>query len=610
MPGFAGIYSPLPKEQAVIIVDRMIATMDHSPHYATGSLNNERIGIYVQWKAHKDTCAAQQPYRTVGNQQTLVLSGEYPGCQKARASTGNSEATALPTPIRDLLHRYARSKDAFFSTLNGPVCGLLIDETETAILLFTDSSGTERIYFTEDHGTLYFATEAKAILAVRENTRRFDETALLEYLTFGCTLGTRSLYHSISMIPPGGWLHASKGHLSAGIYFDPTTLEGNTPIADTTFAESLASTLRTTVPKYIQSGTSEAVSLTGGLDTRLILAAAENQLRTMPCFTYSGADTDPLDVRIAKKVASELSSAHHTLHLESDFFSSFAKVARQTVYISDGYAGITGAHELYLSRKARDVAAVRITGNYGGELLRGISTLKPQSINRSIFNDAMARKIDDLSRNSPENQTHPTTFALKKEIPYALFGNLAVGRSQIGFRSPFLDNEVIFLAYKASRATLTSRVAGLSTVRNFSRGLASIATDKGDLGGLPFPLSELLKAYLYLTFKLDYYNNEGFPTALMPLEGAFRAGLSATGLLGLHKHLHYRSWLRGPLAAFLAEKMNSVTVLGNAIWNRDFLSTIAERHVAGQANFIAEINLILTIAEIEESLLRSSNYRV
>lgn len=595
-------------EQASTIVDRMIATMDHSPNYVKGRLNNAKIGIYVQWTAHKDTCAAQQPYRAFGDQQILFLSGEYPGCRRTIASTQQSEAAALPTPIKDLLQRYARSKEAFFSALNGPVCGLLVDESEHAILLFTDRSGAERIYFTEDHGTLYFATEAKAILAVRANTRRFDETALLEYLSFGCTLGTRSLFHSIRIVPPGGWLQASKDHLSSGIYFDATTLEGLPPISDATFAENLASTLRTTVPNYIHSGASEAVSLTGGLDTRLILAAAENQLQSMPCFTYSGADTDPLDVRIAKKVASKLSSAHHTLHLESDFFSSFAAFAKQTVYISDGYAGITGAHELYLSRKARELAAVRITGNYGGELLRGISTLKPQTINRSIFNDAMARKIDDLARNYPEDETHPTTFALKKEIPYALFGNLAVGRSQIGFRSPFLDNEVISLAYKASSNALTSRSAGLSTVRKFSAGLAGIATDKGDLGGFSFPFSELLKTYLFITFKLDYYNNEGFPTALMPLERVFRAGLNATGLLGLHKHLHYRSWLRDPLSAFLTEKMTSIAVLGNSLWNRDFLSTVAARHIEGQANFVAEINLILTIAEIEESLLHSSNY--
>ena len=48
----------------------------------------------------------------------------------------------------------------------------------------------------------------------------------------------------------------------------------------------------------------------------------------------------------------------------------------KAVYLSDGYLGMSGAAELYVNSLARDIAPVRLTGNWGSELLRRVRAFK------------------------------------------------------------------------------------------------------------------------------------------------------------------------------------------------------------------------------------------
>ena len=50
--------------------------------------------------------------------------------------------------------------------LNGCFSGLLIDLRTSTIALFNDRYGLARLYYHEERGDLYFASEAKALLEV------------------------------------------------------------------------------------------------------------------------------------------------------------------------------------------------------------------------------------------------------------------------------------------------------------------------------------------------------------------------------------------------------------------------------------------------------------
>ena len=57
-------------------------------------------------------------------------------------------------------------------------------------------------------------------------------------------------------------------------------------------------------------------------------------------------------------------------------------MAQRTVYETDGAMDVSGAIELYMNRKAREIAPIRLTGNYGDQVIRRVIGFKPNALQR------------------------------------------------------------------------------------------------------------------------------------------------------------------------------------------------------------------------------------
>ena len=79
---------------------------------------------------------------------------------------------------------------------------------------------------------------------------------------------------------------------------------------------------------------------------------------------------------LQEKSPNVAASRTSVLVLGKDFLTDFQHHLSRAFYISDGYLGFSGAAELYVNHLARQVAPYRLTGNYGGELLRGVRAFK------------------------------------------------------------------------------------------------------------------------------------------------------------------------------------------------------------------------------------------
>ena len=70
----------------------------------------------------------------------------------------------------------------------------------------------------------------------------------------------------------------------------------------------------------------------------------------------------------------------------------------KTVSVTDGCFGATGAHELYLNAKARELAPIRLTGNFGSEVLRSMSTFKPLGLSQDLFTSDFGAVVASSAR--------------------------------------------------------------------------------------------------------------------------------------------------------------------------------------------------------------------
>ncbi|HEV2329078.1 MAG TPA: asparagine synthase-related protein [Verrucomicrobiae bacterium] len=578
----------------------MVAAIRTENFYKAGSISIPDMGVFAEWVADEKSFAANQPFMNEQQDVVLVLKGEYfldPQIGVALRQKGHHLGA---NKLTWLVHLYEEQGEQFFAKLNGLFSGLLIDKRRRKAYLFNDRYGAERIYWHETADAFYFASEARALLRMLPELRRFDEQGVAQFLRYGTTLDERTLFKGISVLPGGSLWAFDDGKWARHKYFSPEVWESQTPLSVESFDSSFQETFRRILPRYIESDLRLGISLTAGLDSRMIMACLPAKALNPICYTYSGQNVDMLDARLAARVAAACGLEHKTLRIGADFFTDFSTWVDKTIYATDGYFGITGAHEIYLSRQARELSPVRLTGIFGGEIFRGVSMFRPLNLSSGIFQ----QNVTAEELHHPNE--HPVTFAAFKEIPWNRFGTVSACRSQLCLRTPYLDNELVALAYRTPFSLRKSSDPAVRFIRNNDKTVARIPTDMGYLGPASSPAAVFNRVAAKVLFKFDYHYNHGLPLKLSAFEPAFRPVAACLQHFGTHRFLRYHTWFRNELASYVRDSLTDAQTLQSPFWNANFLKRMADEHISGRKNYSEEINAVLTLAAVERLLFRSS----
>src|ERR1700733_10437749 len=170
MPGVVGVVTKQPASWAQVQVRQMVAALNHGEENVSGTWLDARMGVYAGWVSRKGSFSSAMPLQNERGNRTLIFAGEeYPDPQRVRQLREGGHQFAA-TGAEYLVH--LSEEDASFpKSLNGRFHGLLIDHNTGAAILFNDRYGMHRVYYYESPEAFYFAAEAKAILAVRPETR-------------------------------------------------------------------------------------------------------------------------------------------------------------------------------------------------------------------------------------------------------------------------------------------------------------------------------------------------------------------------------------------------------------------------------------------------------
>jgi asparagine synthase (glutamine-hydrolysing) len=602
MPGIAGIIARQPDAHLESVAKTMAACLRHEPFYRTGTFTAADLHVCAGWAAHENSFADGQVFQNEAKDIALLLSGECHLDPRTRSRLRQGGHAFSAAGGDWLVHAYEEEGEKFFANLNGLFSGLLIDRRQRRVILFNDRYGMERIYWHETPRAFYFASEAKALLRVLPELREFDRVGLAQFLGVGCALGGRTLFRGIQLLPGGSrWTFAGDS-VRRENYFSPATWEALPKLPAPDYEAQFRAVFERILPRYYDWDSTVGIALTGGLDTRLLMACHPHDARRETCYTFTGPSGRTLDDRVAARVAAACGLEHRLLRLGPDFFSDFAAQADRTVFITDGCSGILGAHEIYFHRQARALATLRLTGNFGSEICRAISTFKPLGLAPELFEPGFAPAIQAAAGLLAAEKKHPDTFAAFQEVPLNLFGNLAAGRSQISFRTPYLDNELVALCYQCPPELKRTSLPTMRLVKACSPALDRIPTDRGFISNRSDPEILARRIFAEVSFKMDYCSNAGLPGRLGLLNPLFRPVVGLLGIAGLHKFLKYSTWFRGELAPYLTQRILAAEKQANGIWRPESLRQMTRQHLTGQKDLPSEINAVLTLESVERQL--------
>ena len=601
MPGIVGIISSRPAADCELRVREMLASMKHDGAYVGGTQFVPELGVYGGWLAHEHSFSANQPFHNETGDVVLLFAGECFIDLDAKRTLIRQGHKIADNAADWIVHLYEEKGVQFFEALNGLFSGLLVDRLKREVFLFNDRYGVERIYWHEDDGGFYFASEAKALLRILPELREFDEEGVAQFLTYGCTLGARTLFREIKTLP-GGSLWSLKEGGRRQKYFSPSTWESQSTLTEEEFGSAFEHTFKRVLPRYLECEDKIGISLTGGLDSRLIMACLPNNEAIRECYTFSGQDQDTLDARLAAQVANTCGLQHRTLRIHDDFFSNFGSYVDRTIYVTDGHLGPLGAHEIYFNRQARSAAPVRLTGVFGDEILRGRS-FKSLPVSIQVMRPDLVKAISALPRDLRKSLDSVTSAAFN-EVSGNRFGIPAAARSQLTFRTPYLDNDLVALAYRVPNNLRSSTGPVLAAIRHNNRNLCTIPTDMGALWETNRLASVSRRIFSKATFKLDYFYNEGLPHWLSSLDPFFRRVNAALGIVGRHKFLHYRSWFQQELAPYVKAVLSEVEKRGSRFFDSHCIGEMVREHTCGRRNYLPEINAVITFEAVERLLFR------
>jgi asparagine synthase (glutamine-hydrolysing) len=596
MPGIVGFITQMPREHAERELDRMVEVLHHESFHVAGTWSDQSLGVYVGWAARKDSFSEGMPLRNERGDVVLVFSGEEfpePGTVQRLKQQGHEFD---PTGSSYLVHRY-EEEPSFPLGLNGRFHGLAADKRNGTATLFNDRYGMHRVYYHESKDAFYFAAEAKAILAVRPELRSLDQQSAGEFIACGCTMEGRSLFQGIRQLPPGAkWTFRNGSLAQKESYFEPAEWENQKPLDSESYYRELREVFSRNLPRYFNGREPIAMSLTGGLDTRMIMAWQNSQPGSFPCYTFGGMFRECQDVTLSRRVATACGQSHQVITVGQEFLSRFSHYAERAVYLTDGCVDVSRAPDVYLNERARKIAPVRMTGNYGGEVLRHVRTFKPEERVPGPFQPEFGSLLHKAGETYARVvQGHPVSLAVFKQNPWNHYGILAVEESQLSLRSPFLDNDLVRTVFRAPDSAFIGNEDSLRLIADGKKELLRIPTDRG-LAGERGRFSEAAhRGVLEFLFKAEYAYDMGMPQSVAKIDHTLSAFHLERLFLGRHKVFHFRVWYRDALAEYVRDMMLDPRSLSRPYVERKGVEAVVRGHLKGDRNYTTDIHKLLAL---------------
>jgi asparagine synthase (glutamine-hydrolysing) len=588
----------------------MVEVLRHEDFYVTGMRVEESLGVYVGWVVRKGSFSDRMPLRNEQGDTVLVFSGEEfpePGTAQRLKERGHDISAS---EAGYLVHLY-EDDSSFPAGLNGRFHGLLTDRNRMAAVLFNDRYGMHRIYYHESKDAFYFAAEAKAILAVCPELKRIDPRGLGEFVACGAVLENRTLFHGIQVLPPASaWVFRDCTLKAKNSYFQPREWEEQDAFDPESFYKELREVFMRNLPRYFSGHEGIAMSLTGGLDTRMILACRKPDPGSLPCYTFGSMFRENRDVRVARRVAEACQQPHEVITTGTEFLSQFPHYAERAVYLTDGCVDVGRAPDLYLNERARQVGPVRMTGNYGSEILRGVRTFKPENVVSGLFCAELLSNVRKAAETYAKViDGHPVSFAAFQQAPWHQYGVLALEQTQLAMRSPFLDNDFVRTVFRSPASVLTGNDVSLRLIADGQPALLRIPTDRG-LSGHRGRISEAVsRGLLEFLFKAEYSYDLGMPQWLARLDHALAPLRLECLYLGRHKPFHFRVWYRDALAGYVQEMLLDPRTLSRPYIEPKGLEIVVRGHLKGVRNYTVELHKLLTLELVHRLFLDNPEAR-
>jgi asparagine synthase (glutamine-hydrolysing) len=509
-----------------------------------------------------------------------------------------------------VLHLYEEFGNEFIQKLNGPFVVAIWDTRAKKLILANDRLGLLATYYAVVGNSLVFGGGVRAVLADTAVPLHIDRTALAQFLTFDHCLHDRTFVQAVKLLPPGSLLTWQDGHVTLEATWRPRHPLQYELISERDWLEMTKAAMRTAVKRQTGGNLRQGMLLSGGLDSRYLLALLRDGLLTGEFHTFTWGIPNCDDARFAKEVATQLGTTHHFFELRPDWLLGLADECVRQV---DGLGNILNLHARAVLDQCAPFAEVIFKG-FLGDAMAGYAQMHQhwadyddetrirahQAVHRAngvitfeeaeqeaLFTDdfraAVGSAVWDAYREgmndsgSTQLADQRIYFDYRQRVPRHTLNGVEVVRARAATRLPFADNDLVDLFLRMPPGLRDGRRVMRDAFIEAYPDLAKIPSPDDGLPLINCARDVRIRAARLLRWQLN------------------KAGLKGVSYMGLRPYKDYPNWFRGPLRPWVEATLLDKRHLERGYYQPDFIRRLVSEHMSGQQNHVLRLGALLTI---------------
>jgi asparagine synthase (glutamine-hydrolysing) len=283
-----------------------------------------------------------------------------------------------------LIHLYEEQGVECLERLNGEFAFALYDKNKKRWFCARDRAGVRPLHYQWDSSRFLVASEAKSILSF-DGRGTLDRESLwfaqhVQYLPLD-----KTMFEGVRMVQPGHFLLCEERQEPRQTRYWSPRKEEQKNVSFEDAVETSERLLRAAVKKRIPKEVSWATHLSGGLDSSLVTALA-NQERSTTSFTIQFTDDNVYDESaFAEETAKHLGVSLITIPVDA---KALIEAIPKAVFHGEGMSinGHLGAKYILNQEIRRHGFKVALSGEGSDELFMGYSHLKQDYLSNASLN--------------------------------------------------------------------------------------------------------------------------------------------------------------------------------------------------------------------------------
>lgn len=364
MCGIAGFYHATVGSSQV---EKVIDQLRHRGPDDQNTFITDRVGlIHTRLSIIELSTLGAQPYHF--QELSVVFNGEIYNYKEVRDELKlKGYAFQSDSDTEVLIKAFHCWREACVNKFIGMFAFALYDKDQDCLWIFRDRLGVKPLYYCERNGSLFFASELKA-LAVFGIDKDIDEDSLFFYFRFGYIPAHRSVFKEVKKLQGGCYLKISRAGTAVTRYWNPSH-EVDHNKTENQWLDELEQVMISSFRYRMVSDVPVGVFLSGGIDSSLLAAILTKHYGPVRSFTIGFNEQSFDESGHAAAIASHLGMQHTEKKLNlsaarsvlSDFYSIY----------DEPFSDTSGIPTLTVTQLAKEHQVKVVLSADGGDELFG-----------------------------------------------------------------------------------------------------------------------------------------------------------------------------------------------------------------------------------------------